>query len=322
MKIKEILNTKIDIFKCGTQSGVVWYTNTLFYFLKNITVKNRLTILKLRDINKKDEHKAKEYKKNNITACTISATFDKYRRLDHIKDYTGLIAIDIDKDKNPDLDVEEAKRKVMMLPYVALSSLSCRGEGIWCLIPYNKDNDFIETFLSLREEFDKIGYVIDGLRDATRLRFASLDDNMLINTGEIEVYNKFIHIERTTKQTEYTDKDWILTKDDLKDIVVAIYLLVHIFGYTADEYEEWLLEGFRLATIPNKEVGLKLFTMISENSDNFKSYEDVEEKFDECCQTTTYRTNILGYYINKIKEYCGVEWRSRANELLKGKIIA
>jgi chaperonin GroEL len=110
-------------------------------------------------------------------------------------------------------------------------------------------------------------------------------------------------------------------KNNLKDIAIAIYLLTTYCGYSSDDYEEWLLDGFRLATIPNRALGLKLFTMISQNSLNFKSNDDVEMKFRECCNTSRYKTNILGYYINKIKEKYGVKWRDKAKELIRENIF-
>ena len=319
--LNNILNTKINIFGSGSNSGRVWYEQSLSYFLTKLTNKYKDKINQLRYLNKRDEIAAKKWKEEDFIACTISATFNTYRQLHHIKERTGLIAIDIDKDKNKELDVEKAKIDTIKLPYVALSMLSCRGEGIWCLVPYNKKNDFRETWFALREDFESIGYTIDACKDETRLRFISYDDNMLVRKNDIEIYDKVKHIETKEVDRDYKAEDWVLTKDDLKDIVVAIYLLTQYCGYTSDEYNEWLLDGFRLATIPNKELGLKLFTMISEASDNFESFDDVEDKFEECRRTTTYKTNILGYYINKIKEYYGLEWRSKANELLGSKVL-
>lgn len=332
MTLEEILNKQVDIFRSGVYSGKVWYTTTLRYFLSKLTIKNKDKIDKIRILNKKDEKKAKELKKQELVACTISATFDESRVLHRVKELNGLIAIDIDKDKNIGLDVNKAKKDVISLPFVAMTMLSCRGEGIWCLVPYNKNNDFRETFLALKEDFYNKGYIIDECKDETRLRFVSYDDNILMRKNT-EIYNKTIHIDKTVKNVNNTDnsitrdidynaKDWILTKEDLKDITVAVYLLTNFCGYTSDKYDEWLLDGFRLATIPNKEIGIKLFTMISKNSDNFKSIKDVEDKFEECCKTTKYRTNILGYYINKIKEYYGLEWRIKANELLGKNTIS
>lgn len=329
MKIEEILDKQVDIFGCGKYSGKVWYTTTLKYFLSKLSMKNKQKIDKLRMLNKTDEHMAKEYKKQELIACTISATFDEYRLLHKVKEMNGLIAIDIDKDKNIGLDVNKAKEEVINLPFVALTMLSCRGEGIWCLVPYNKENDFRETFLALKEDFYNIGYTIDNCKDETRLRFISYDDNILLKKN-IEVYDKTVHIDKTItndidrttkKDVDYNEKEWELTKDNLKDIAIAIYLLTTYCGYSSDDYEEWLLDGFRLATIPNRALGLKLFTMISQNSLNFKSNADVEMKFRECCNTSRYKTNILGYYINKIKEKYGVKWRDKAKELIRENIF-
>ncbi len=321
MKLQDILKTQVDIFSSGSRSGKIYYTQTLYYFLTKLAEKNKKTVFKLRDLNKTDEKVAKQYKKDNLIACTVSATFDQYRVLHHIKERTGLIAIDIDKDKNPDLDTDKAKKELIKLPYIAWIQLSCRGEGIWCLIPYNKDNNFRDTWNSLREDFLNLGYVIDDCKDETRLRFVSWDDNIFAKK-EVEVYDKVKPFEYIMRDIDYNADDWELTKDDIKDITVAIYLLTHYCGYSADDYNDWLLEGFRLATIPNKEVGLRLFKMISEASDNYEGYNDVKKKFNECCRTTTYRTNILGYYINKIKEFYGLEWRIKANELLGQNTIA
>ena len=315
MTINDIFNKKVDIFGCSKSSSRIWYTTTLKYFLTKLAIKNKDKIDKLREINAVDEKAAKEYKGYNLVACTISATFNEYRLIEKVKEMNGLIAIDIDKDKNVGLDVNKAKEDVMKLKYVALTMLSCRGEGIWCLIPYNKENDFRETFLALKEDFYNIGYTIDNCKDETRLRIISYDDNILVRQGEIEEYNKTKHIDIPDKK-DYDGQEWELTKDNMKDIVLSIYILTNYCAYTSDDYYEWLLDGFRLATIPNKDIGLKLFTMISENSSNFKSHKDVEEKFNECCKTTKYNTRILGYYINKVRELYGTEWKQKANEII------
>ena len=181
------------------------------------------------------------------------------------------------------------------------------------------------SFNALREDFNELGYVIDNCKDETRLRLISYDDNVYAKK-EIEVYDKIIPYvnDRTKKQGETTeiDKYWELTKDDVKDITVAIYLLVNYCGYTVNSYEEWLLEGFRLATMPNKEIGLKLFDMISRASDGYEGIDDVSDKFEECYKTTIYSSSILGYYINKIKEYYGQDWKIKANELIGKNTIS
>ncbi len=313
--------TKVDVYKYSTKSGYPWYQCSLLDFIKKANDK-RQQILYLRDLNKKDEKQAKKYKANNILGCTVSCLCNKRRIVDDVKEQTGIISIDIDKDDNPTLDIEQAKRDVMKFPFVMLTMMSCRGEGIFCLIKYNKDNDFKETFYALQEDFKHIGYVIDDqCNDIVRLRLLSYDSNILIH-NEVTEYNKTKEkpkpiVKNTTKSNYDIDTIWELTKDDLRSISTIIYVLVNYCNYKVDDYNDWLYEGFRLATIPNYDVGLKLFTMISQKSKGYVNDEDVKEKFDECRERTQNSTNVLGYYINKIKGIYGPEWKSVINELLK-----
>ena len=323
-KVQYILSsTVINIFGRGKNKSSVLYSTKLIDFFTNMPIKNKTTIEKLREINFQSEKLAKKFKFDNLISATISATFVKNRLLWDIKDYTGIIVIDIDKDKNEGLDVEKAKKDIMAKHQSSMLAMtSCRGEGLFVLIYYNKENNFKDTFNALYDDFFEMGYIIDGnCKDETRLRYISYDDNILIK-NEVERYEKTKHIEIVRNNNYDPEGDeWIMTKDDVKDIVVAIYVLVNFHGYTADDYDSWLLEGFRLATLPNKEVGLKLFNMISEKSDNYEGITDVKEKFEECLKTSKYKTNILGYYINKIRDYYGYCWRYRVSDLLKERGI-
>lgn len=322
-KVQYILSsTVINIFGRGKNKSSVLYSTKLIDFFTKMPIKNKTVIEKLRELNFQSEKLAKKFKFDNLISATISATFVKNRLLWDIKDYTGIIVIDIDKDKNEALDVEKAKKDIMTKHQSSMLAMtSCRGEGLFVLIYYNKENNFKDTYNALYDDFLEMGYIIDNCKDETRLRYISYDDNILIK-NEVERYEKTKHIEIERNNNYDPEGDeWIMTKDDVKDIIVAIYALVNFHGYTADDYDAWLLEGFRLATLPNKEVGLKLFNMISEKSDNYEGINDVKEKFEECFKTTTYKTNILGYYINKIRDYYGYDWRYRVSDLLKERGI-
>lgn len=315
-------STMINIFGRGKNKSSVLYSTRLIDFFTKMPMKSKTIIEKLRELNFQSEKLAKKYKFDNLISATISATFVKNRLLWDIKDYTGIIVIDIDKDKNEGLDVEKAKKDIMAKHQSSMLAMkSCRGEGLFVLIYYNKENNFKDTFNSLYDDFLEMGYIIDNCKDETRLRYISYDDNILIK-NEVERYEKTKHIEiERSNNYDPEGDEWIMAKDDVKDIIIAVYALVKFHGYTADDYNEWLLEGFRLATLPNKEVGLKLFQLISENSDNYEGPSDVVEKFEECYNKTTYKTNILGYYINKIRDYYGYDWRYRVSDILKEKGI-
>lgn len=322
MKTKDLLSQSVDVYKYKElnkkNKGYYYsYTTSMTNFFSADCFKLKHKIEYLRQLNMKDESEAKQYKLKNLVACTVSGTFGKYRYALNCTNPTGVISIDIDKDKNPFIDIEKAKLDVMKLPYVFMTMKSCRGEGIFCLVYYDKTKNIKNIFNALKEEFKSIGYVIDDCSDICRLRYASIDNKALIKE-DVEMFDKEIEYNRDAYECQ---EEWIMSKADIKDIVCCVYALVHFFNYTADDYDSWLLDGFRLATIPNKEVGLRLFIMISENSDNFKNYADVEDKFNECWNTTTYKTNILGYYINKIKDNLGQDWRYRLNDLFREKKI-
>lgn len=319
MKAQDILNQEVSVFKQGNKSGTPYYTTSLINYYTTMTEQNKAKVEYLRRLNKQDEKAAKEYKLNNLVACTPCGTFKNRRVVGCIDKKTGIIAIDIDSSRNPGINVEKAKQDVMTHPSVFLSMLSCRGEGIFCFVYYNKEHYIGYVFNSLKEDFKNIGYNIDPeCGDITRLRYMSYDENILIKQGDIQCYENWIDI---VKERYEIEDEWHMTKQDVKDIVVCVFVMCDYMNYTSDDYNEWLLDGFRLATLPNKEVGLRLFEKISECSDNYEGPDDVEEKFNECCRTTTYKTNILGYYINRVKEVYGPDWRFRVNDLLNGKHI-
>ena len=314
--------TKTDVYRNSKDSKYIWYSCSLYDFFtsKMRTKKNRDTIDFLRELNKRDEKCAKKYKADNLPGCTVSCLCDKRRLTKKVIYNTGIISIDIDAADNQGMDPEKVKADIIKLPYVMLTMKSCRGDGVFCLVKYNRENDFVETFNALKEDFKNIGYIIDKkCYDIVRLRLITYDENMLIN-GIVTEYDKVIKKPDVVKanRRKYEENGiWELTKDDLKSISTIIYVLVNYCDYTADEYDEWLYEGFRLATIPNYELGLKLFTMISRNSEGYEDDEDVKAKFDECRRTTNNNTNVLGYYVNVIKDVYGPEWKSVVNELLK-----
>ena len=315
MKVKDILNQKVSYFDSPSKSGTPKNTISMINFLTEAQVNNKAKVDYVRRLNEKDEKEAKKYKINTMPCCTISGLFSEHRYAMCCTSKTGVIAIDIDKDDNEGLDIEETKKKLMELPYVFLAMKSCRGEGVFCLIYYNRELEFRYVFNALNEEFLNLGYIIDdGCSDICRLRIVSWDDNILIK-NDVEEYNKF-KADEIIEDRNYTEEEWKMTKEDLMLVVKCIYILVNNLDYVSNDYNEWLLDGFRLATIPNAEVGLRLFLMISERSDNYKGKPDVEQKFRECRRTTTYKTNILGYYINKVKDAYGDDWIKKVNNIL------
>jgi len=120
--------------------------------------------------------------KKSLLAFTPSATFVGGRKLEFIKDYTGVLILDIDK-----LTQEQLKQtsiKANQCEYTFASFISPSGNGLKILVKVNSDKDlhkeaflkvqaYYETLLNL--QIDKSG------KDITRLCFYSYDAELYLN---------------------------------------------------------------------------------------------------------------------------------------------
>lgn len=105
--------------------------------------------------------------------------------------YTKIIAIDIDKQDNEAITIEEMKEKAKSLPYVFYISKSVGGKGIFCLV--NVIGDYTQHkkhYEALKDDFAKVGLVIDKVcSNINRFRIISKDENPYINNKAI-IYTK------------------------------------------------------------------------------------------------------------------------------------
>ena len=86
----------------------------------------------------------------------------------------------------------------------------------------------------------------------------------------------------------------------------TIKYLINVCGYRADEYQDWLMDGFRLATFG--EYGHALFMHLSQHSDNFNE-RAAERKWNECVRTTQMTKDSLTHYYAEAKRRLGVDWK-------------
>jgi hypothetical protein len=124
-----------------------------------------------------DTEKQKEAKVKLMPGITPSGIFSK-RGNSHLLKHTGLIAIDIDKKDNPDVeDFAALRNQLSKIPCVAYAALSVSGNGCWLLIPIAYPERHKEHFEFLEELFRKtLGLIIDdACKDVARLRFYSHD---------------------------------------------------------------------------------------------------------------------------------------------------
>ena len=170
----------VTIFKNFTEVVEQQPITSILADIKNGKYKNGITYLRKSLAENKTD--AYDKGKKSLLAFTPSATFVGGRKLEFIKDYTGILILDIDK-----LSPEQLKQtsfKANQCEYTFASFISPSGNGLKILVKVNSDKAnhkeaflkvqaFYEALLSL--QIDKSG------KDITRLCFYSYDAELYLN---------------------------------------------------------------------------------------------------------------------------------------------
>lgn len=303
--IKDIcIKTKLNYYG-NVKYNTSIYDISLWDWMTKYPSKYKDKIEYIRSINDTDPKRAKELKSSLLPCCTITGRFNGYRNMNNLTGINPFICIDIDSGDNPDIkDWTEVKNKIMKWEYIFYCSLSCRGEGVFCLIYWDVNKDFKKVWYALERDFkDKFGIVIDkNCKDLTRLRFISYDKNTLMR-NKLVMYSDEYDKEKEWSQCEYSD---ILNEDE-EFIFNAIKHLFSECGYRADNYSDWLMDGFRLGTFG--EYGKILFMYLSQLSDNYDEISALK-KFEECQKSTKKNRGCLRYYLGQLKKYYGPDWKN------------
>lgn len=303
MKTNKLLNSKISLYKRVNETQSM--TITLDDWLHKVTPAAKNHITSLREVNKTDPKVAKAMKTANLPCCTISGLFEGDRKASQVTVMNPIICIDIDV--LPDgMSLDQLKKKVFDLPYVFYVSLSARGEGIFALVYYNQERDFLSVFKALQQDFKMMGIEIDkACKDICRLRFVSWDENPLeketVDMYDGEYIEQFDYPEY---QAPVVRNNTNVHIDEYFTYKTIKYLINHC-GYRADEYQDWLMDGFRLATFG--EYGHALFMHLSQHSANFNE-RVAERKWNECVRTTQMTKDSLTHYYAEAKKRLGVDW--------------
>lgn len=313
MNTIDLMNeTKVSYYGNVRYNTSSW-TVTLLDWMTKYSLKHKNIIDKIREINKTDEAQAKEMKKDNLPCATISGIFNSYRRADLIQKKNPIICIDIDKQENPQIeDWEKIKIDALKIKGAFLSSLSCRGEGIFVFIYYDITKDFFKVWNSLKKDFkEQLDINIDNsCKDICRLRFISYDKMMRIKP-EVEMYDKELHDEPQFINIDNIPSDADTFRCSEYFIYKAIYYLIVEDGFRTNRYDEWLINCFRLSTL--NYLGQVLFLLLSKKSDNF-NYNTALKQFMECEKRNNMKKTALLYYLKLLKEKHGPKWYELIND--------
>lgn len=285
-------------------------TITLDDWLHKVTPRAKNVIETLRELNKTDVKEAKTYKTTHLPCTTISGVFDGERKTSQVTETNPIICVDIDE-KPEGMTWGELKKMVFDLPYVFYVSLSARGEGVFAMVHYNNKRPISDIFKCLEQDFGYMGITIDkACKDITRLRFVSYDDEPLEKEGEVSMYDGVFlpDFEGFRPQEKRPEKTTSFGGDiDDRFMYKTIDYLIRYCGYRSDSYNDWLLDGFRLATLG--QYGHNLFMYLSQMSEGYRESE-AERKWRECLGHTEMSKDCLLHYYREAKERIGNDWRT------------
>lgn len=331
IKMSEILNKQVGVYRHIEDKVGHIFTLKKFLFDLSEALKNDFTIETLRAI--KDEKEQKKFKTENLPAATLSCICGEDKSV--IKETNGLIVLDIDAQDNPKLyDKDERlsfKKKIIDLPYVAIVSESCRGNGLYVIIPieHTSKERFEQHYNALENDFKCLfGLVLDkSCKNINRLRFASVDDNLYMKKfsdpfhnyiegedEEIEIYSSLLDNTISLDNYEYKKPEQTRTKtfnsfiDDDLFVYNVINNLIETGNYKSNVYTDWWKDACRLSTLG--QIGEELFVKLSSMSDNFDGLEKTLKKFRSACNANHpfTRDNCALHFFKIAKETWGDDW--------------
>lgn len=116
---------------------------------------------------------------------------------DRIIAANGLIQIDIDAKENPHIsNFEKLRDELSKVVYVAYSSISASGRGVYALIKVSSPSELKAHRKQLQRDFESIGIFIDTTKgkNLMELRYYSYDSNAIISDSFLEYDRKAVEI--------------------------------------------------------------------------------------------------------------------------------
>ncbi len=326
MKVKDILDMPCSLFKNVAESRIPVGNYTIGDFITCTNTKLKDRCLELKNEPKHSE-KYDYIKKYLLPCATLSCTCNTRNRKDVIvRNPIIVLDIDFDEEKNENVFLKSKENKektknylVKELPYVCAADYSCSGTGLYAIVlldSNNNDDELLEYYLALEEDFKELGIKLDpACKDIVRLRVIS-DSQPLLKEGEVTPYSKKKKVELKNREnteqeipTDHIIKRRVNThrsfnKEGREETLKELLKELINSGYRTDDYMSWFNAMCFLK--PIGDLGLELMIGISRISSGYTSDNDVIcqwNKFESrYSQDDTYR-----YYYGISKKMLGEE---------------
>ena len=224
--------------------------------------------------------------KQQIPCVTISASFKKYRNLDHIKSKTNLICLDIDPAENPIADMSKIKYLFSQHPSTLYCGYSVSNSGVYAIIRVSEKKPLIKYFKHFKRVLDSVGVKIDeSCKDYTRLRFFSVDKEAYYNKKA-----RVFEIPKKKKKLKYKSTGTASKSDE--DKVEAIVALIESNAIDiTTTYDDWYKVGGALYNAFG-EKGREYFHRVSKYNHGY-SFKECEKKYNNCRNIKSLRINTF-----------------------------
>lgn len=252
---KEPNSASLDDILCGIKSGR-W--EEIVTAIRNESDKKKRSDLKL-----------------SFPCFTPSCTMEGGRGATYVKEHSGFVLIDIDKQDNAEVDLMAARGAIALLPYVYSIFVTAGGAGlaVICRISERFHAESYEDVSSVLKA--KFGIVADAAaKDVPRLRAVSHDPELIIkDLRTVEVFKPFVRAARTKAIEVPACKEslFVQCEDVVKQLVEACINV-------AESRAEWLDRAFEFAYFGER--GRKLFHKVARLGGSY-SVKANDDKFTE-----------------------------------------
>lgn len=312
----EIALMKVSLFYSCTVSSKYHDVSLVNFLCGDLNRKFSKRVKELRVLCPAE--KQKQYKSTKLCAATLSCTFNTHRSSDDIRHINPIVCIDIDQQDNKDVDLEAIKKSLFSLDYVYCVSKSCRGNGLFCIIPVADANNIKAYYKHICDTLEnQFSIKIDrACSDITRLRIISYDDDILIkNNSRIRVYTEYdskLFNNLKEQQNNFTFCKKVLNQNDITLAIAAVHYLIYQLNFRTDDEPTWFKACMALTTLDfpwenEQSLGFSLFMCLSLVSDKYDEIA-VKRKWKSCLKRKNEHTSMAFFYAI-LKQRLGPSWR-------------
>ena len=244
--------------------------------------------------------------KKTLPLATFGAVMKNGRKLQNVVRRTGWVAIDIDGDDNPHITDWPALRSSLGgIDYIAFSSLSASGNGVWALMKVAEPKHQSEHFCQILEDFKNADIQLDSSkgRNPNDARFYSYDPDAYV-AEQFDVYDRlpikkvtFKKLKKRKKTSSPNTKHHTYnTSTKVKNKLAKISARgINI----APDYNTYLMIGFAFAD-EFGENGRQYFHQAVRYSPKYNR-EKADKQFTECLRVNNGNVSIgtFFYYCNQ-----------------------